>query len=115
MNYLFIFNDSPYGTSRTYNGLRLAVSLKKTGTALNVFLIGDSVLCALGGLNPAHEDYNPQAMLTFLSEQGARVGVCKTCIDQRGISPAMFIPAAHVSTLQDLTAWTEEAEKVLVF
>jgi uncharacterized protein involved in oxidation of intracellular sulfur len=29
MNVLFILNDAPYGTERTYNGLRLALALAK--------------------------------------------------------------------------------------
>ena len=29
MNYLIILNDPPYGTERSYNGLRLANSLVK--------------------------------------------------------------------------------------
>jgi uncharacterized protein involved in oxidation of intracellular sulfur len=30
MKYLVILNDPPYGTERSYNGLRLAGSLAKT-------------------------------------------------------------------------------------
>jgi uncharacterized protein involved in oxidation of intracellular sulfur len=30
MQYLIILNDPPYGTERSYNGLRLANSLTKT-------------------------------------------------------------------------------------
>ena len=29
MNYLIILNDAPYGSERSYNGLRLAGSLAK--------------------------------------------------------------------------------------
>lgn len=29
MNYLFILNDPPYGTERSYNALRLGLSLRK--------------------------------------------------------------------------------------
>jgi uncharacterized protein involved in oxidation of intracellular sulfur len=29
MNYLIIINDPPYGTERSYNGLRLATALAK--------------------------------------------------------------------------------------
>jgi uncharacterized protein involved in oxidation of intracellular sulfur len=31
MKYLMILNDAPYGTERSYNGLRLARSLLKAG------------------------------------------------------------------------------------
>ena len=32
MRYLFILNDPPYGTERSYNGLRLAIALQRTAT-----------------------------------------------------------------------------------
>ena len=47
MNLLLILNDGPYGTERSYNGLRLALSLAKTeGTTVRVFLMADAVACA---------------------------------------------------------------------
>jgi uncharacterized protein involved in oxidation of intracellular sulfur len=47
---LIILNDPPYGTERSYNGLRLAIPLLKTeGEAVRVFLIGDGVACAKSG------------------------------------------------------------------
>ena len=44
MRLLLILNDPPYGTERSYNGLRLAIALKKESPelAVNVFLIGDA-------------------------------------------------------------------------
>ena len=40
MKTLVILNDAPYGSERTYNGLRLAGSLARKGAELRVFLIG---------------------------------------------------------------------------
>jgi uncharacterized protein involved in oxidation of intracellular sulfur len=41
VNTLFILNDPPYGTERSYNGLRLAGSMaKRDGSVVKVFLIG---------------------------------------------------------------------------
>ena len=51
--YLFIFNDSPYGSQRAHNGLRLAAAVARKAP-IRVFLLGDGVTCALAGLNPAH-------------------------------------------------------------
>ena len=42
MKYLFILNDPPYGTERSYNGLRLARELlkdPKVGNEVHVFLL----------------------------------------------------------------------------
>jgi hypothetical protein len=42
--------DPPYGTERSYNGLRLANSLAKNdGTSVSVFLMGDAASCAVAG------------------------------------------------------------------
>lgn len=50
MNTLFILNDGPYGTERSYNALRLARALGKTeGQSVRVFLMGDAVACARSG------------------------------------------------------------------
>lgn len=41
MNVLLVLNDPPYGTERSFNGLRLAGSLaKRDQAAVRVFLIG---------------------------------------------------------------------------
>ena len=40
---LFVLNDAPYGTERSYNALRVAGSLaKREGQELKVFLVGDA-------------------------------------------------------------------------
>lgn len=52
MKYLFILNDPPYGTGRSYNGLRLARELLKEpapGAEVKVFLIGDAAAGAKAG------------------------------------------------------------------
>jgi uncharacterized protein involved in oxidation of intracellular sulfur len=48
VNVLLILNDPPYGTERSYNGLRLADSLaRRDELEVRVFLIGDAVGCAM--------------------------------------------------------------------
>ena len=116
ITYLFIFNDSPYGTQRTYNGLRLAVSLAKPADSqLLIFLLGDGVLTGLGQPAPMNAFYNPQEMLKQLLQRGARIGACRTCLEARGIGDEMLLEGVKRSTLDDLTTWTEEADKVLSF
>ncbi|MBI2289288.1 MAG: DsrE family protein, partial [Betaproteobacteria bacterium] len=47
MKTLFILNDAPYGSERSYNALRLARALSKAGgDEVKVFLIGDAAACA---------------------------------------------------------------------
>lgn len=50
MKTLFIFNDPPYGSERSYNGLRLARALaKQPDQQVKAFLMGDAVACAKAG------------------------------------------------------------------
>ena len=51
-----MLNDPAYGTERSYNGLRLALSLvKREGEEVRVFLMGDAVACAVAGQKtPSH-------------------------------------------------------------
>jgi uncharacterized protein involved in oxidation of intracellular sulfur len=46
---LILINDAPYGTEKAYNGLRLAMQIRKDyeGTDVGVFLMADAVGCAL--------------------------------------------------------------------
>ncbi len=52
MNVLVVLNDPPYGTERSYNGLRLSCSLAKSDVEhVRVFLIGEAAACAKRGLH----------------------------------------------------------------
>ena len=116
MKSLFILNDAPYGSERSYNALRLARSLLKTGGAeLKVFLIGDAAACAKAGQKVPQGFYNIGDMVGMVLRAGAEVGVCGTCIDARGIAETDLVQNAHRSTMDELTAWTQWADKVLVF
>lgn len=116
MHYLFILNDPPYGTERSYNGLRLATTLMKVeGVRVSVFLIGDAASCALAGQTTPTGYYNLERMLKILKSKGAPVGVCGTCMDGRGIKPEMLAEGAHRSTMDELSAWSAAADRILVF
>jgi uncharacterized protein involved in oxidation of intracellular sulfur len=116
MKYLFILNDPPYGTERSYNGLRLAASLAKTGTdTVTIFLIGDAASCAVAGQTTPNGYYNLERMLKGLAAKGAQIGVCGTCMDARGIKPESLVQGAKRSSMDELAGWTREADKVLVF
>jgi uncharacterized protein involved in oxidation of intracellular sulfur len=116
MKTLFILNDAPYGSERSYNALRLARSLLKAGGAeVRVFLIGDAAACAKAGQKVPQGFYNIGDMLGMVLRAGAEVGVCGTCIDARGIADTDLVQGARRSTMDELTAWTQSAAKVLVF
>jgi len=116
MSYLIILNDPPYGTERSYNGLRLAIALAKDeGTRVSMFLIGDAATCAVAGQTTPNGYYNIERMLKIISSKGAKIGVCGSCMDARGLKPEALVQGAHRSSMEELTRWTREADKVVVF
>lgn len=116
MKLLITLNDGPYGSERSYNGLRLAGSLaKQDGIEVKVFLAGDAAVCAKSGQKVPQGYYNVQSMLTVVTRRGGKVGVCGTCMDARGISETELAEGTQKSTLAELTSWTQWADKVLVF
>jgi uncharacterized protein involved in oxidation of intracellular sulfur len=116
MKTLFILNDAPYGSERSYNGLRLAGALSNAeGEEVKLFLLGDAASCAKRGQKVAEGFYNIQIMLGRVVRNKADVGVCGTCMDARAISDAELIDGSRRSTLAELTSWTQWADKVIVF
>jgi uncharacterized protein involved in oxidation of intracellular sulfur len=112
---LFILNDPPYGTERSYNGLRLAGALSKTAEDVFVFLIGDAAACAKRGQRVASGYYNLEIMLRAVVRKKGTIGVCGSCMDARGIGEADLVEGAHRSSMDELASWTAGAAKVLVF
>ena len=116
MNLLIILNDPPYGTERSYNGLRLAKSLLKNDPAisLTVFLMADAVSCAKRGQQPPSGYYNLELMLKAVLRKG-RVLLCGTCMDARGLADEDMLDGAERGTMDALSAATLAADRVLVF
>jgi uncharacterized protein involved in oxidation of intracellular sulfur len=113
---LFILNDAPYGSERSYNGLRLAGALAKLeGETVRVFLMGDGASCAKAGQKTPNGYYNLERMLHLLSGRGAPIGVCGSCMDARALTSDELVPGAHQSSLDELAEWTGWADRVLVF
>ncbi len=116
MNVLLILNDPPYGTERSYNGLRLALSLARSGgTTVHVFLMADAVACAKPGQTTPEGAYNIGRMLKGLTSRGVEVRACGTCMDARGYSESDLAEGIVRSSMAELTTWTLEADKVVTF
>ncbi len=116
MKVLVILNDAPYGSERAYNGLRLAGSIvKQDGVDLRVFLIGDAVACARSGQKVPSGYYNVQTMLGGMVKHGGRIGVCGSCMDARGIGEPDLVEGAYRSSMDELTTWSIEADRIITF
>jgi uncharacterized protein involved in oxidation of intracellular sulfur len=113
---LFILNDPPYGSERSYNGLRLAGTLSKIpDNEVRVFLMGDAVACAKVGQKVAEGFYNIQLMLSRVVRNNGKVGLCGSCMDARGIEDTELSAGAERRSMDELAQWTQWADKVLVF
>ena len=116
MNVLLILNDPPYGTERSYNGLRLALSLsRRDDVQLRVFLIGDAASCAMVGQKVPEGYYNLERMIGSVARRGGDVACCGTCLDARGITEDLIAKGARRSGMDELTEWTMWADKVVTF
>lgn len=116
MKTLFILNEAPYGSERTYNGSRLAGTIsKQEGNVVKVFLIGDAASSAHRNQKVPPGFYNIEVMLGIVIRHGGEIGVCGTCMDARGMADGDVADGTHRSTLAELAEWTAWADKVLVF
>lgn len=114
MNLLFILNDPPYGTERSYNGLRLAKAAARKGARVEVFLMADAVFCAKAGQKVPEGYYNLELMVKSAARSG-RVLLCGTCMDARALADTELVEGARRGTLDELAELTVAADKVLVF
>lgn len=125
MKTLFILNDGPYGSERTYNGLRLAGAVSKLEGSekllaghpneVRVFLIGDAASAAHRNQKVPAGFYNVETMIGNVVRHKGEIGVCGTCMDARGMGDSDIADGTHRSTMAELADWTAWADKVLVF
>jgi len=75
MRVLFVINDAPYGSEKAYSALRLAMALQAqpSEAEVRVFLIADSVNCALPNQKTPSGYYNIERMLRSIISKGAKV------------------------------------------
>jgi len=113
--HLFILNDPPYGTERSYNAVRLARTLLNAQEEVRIFLMGDAAACAAAGQKVPQGYYNLGDMLGSVLRRNGEISVCGTCMDARGIAEERLIEGARRGTMDILCQWTQWADKLLVF
>ena len=115
---LIIVNDAPYGTEKAYNALRLAMNIikyHKDNVELKIFLLADAVFCALPNQVTADGYYNIERMLKYVIKRKGIVKACGICAEARGIDKLQFQTGIELSTMEEFSQWTVEADKVLTF
>jgi uncharacterized protein involved in oxidation of intracellular sulfur len=117
MKILVLINDAPYGTEKAYNALRLAIQLGKDheDVEVRVFLMADAATCALANQNTPKGYYNIERMLKLIISKGAKVKICASCADARGIKSLQLIEGTEISTMAELTNWVVNSDRVITF
>ena len=117
MKILILINDAPYGTEKAYNALRLAIQLGKEheNVVVRVFLMADAATSALADQNTPNGYYNIERMLKLIISKGAKVKICGSCADARGLKSLQLIEGTEISTMAELTNWVVDSDKVVTF
>ncbi|MHB8619357.1 MAG: DsrE/DsrF/TusD sulfur relay family protein [Chloroflexota bacterium] len=116
MKVLIVLNDPPYGTERSFNGLRLAGALvRREGVEVRVFAFGDAVGCAVADQKVPDGYYHLDRMVGAVLRHGGQVGLCGSCMDARAMAEDRLVEGARRSSLEEATDWTLWADKVVSF
>ncbi len=93
---------------KAWNAFRFAVTSKKLGNEVKVFLMGEAVECE--GLT--HEKYDVDQQLKLFVSLGGEILACGTCLKSRQLNGTDSCP---VSTMIDCVSMVTWADKVLTF
>jgi uncharacterized protein involved in oxidation of intracellular sulfur len=93
---------------KAWNAFRFAVTAKKKGHEVKVFLMGEAVECE--GLS--HEKFNVDEQLKKFVEAGGEILACGTCLKSRNKDGSDSCP---ISTMLDCVALVEWADKTVTF
>jgi uncharacterized protein involved in oxidation of intracellular sulfur len=117
MKILFIINDAPYGTEKAYNALRIANQLNKEhpDVEVRIFLMADAANCAIANQTTPNGYYNIERMLKLSLNKSAKVKICGSCAEARGLKNLPLVEGAEISTLAEVTNWVVDSDKVLTF
>ncbi|PKO99809.1 MAG: DsrE family protein [Bacteroidetes bacterium HGW-Bacteroidetes-8] len=93
---------------KAWNAFRFAVTARKQGHEVKVFLMGEAVECE--GLS--HDKYNvDEQMQTFLSV-GGEILACGTCLKSRQLNESESCPVSTMIDCVNLVVW---ADKTITF
>jgi uncharacterized protein involved in oxidation of intracellular sulfur len=117
MKILFILNDAPYGTERSYNALRLASALAEADqqAEITIFLTADAVACAKKGQKTPEGSRNLERILKRFAAGNHQLLLLGQCMDARGQNDEELIAGARRSSTDELAKATLAADKVLTF
>lgn len=116
MDILIVIQESPYGSERPYQALRMASALLKLEDDLDltVYLTSDAVLCAKKGQITPDGYYNVERMLKPVLRKGM-VLCCRRCMEARGLQEDDLMDGVRQVRLAEAANLVLEADKVLTY
>lgn len=82
---------------------------------VRIFLMADSVTCALPDQATTNGYYNVKRVLRSVIAKGAKVKACGSCSQARGIQNLNLIEGVEISNMSELTRWVVESDRVVTF
>ncbi len=93
---------------KAWNAFRFAVTAKKQGHEVKLFLMGEAVECE--GLT--HEKYNVDEQLKKFVEVGGEILACGTCLKSRQLDSTEACPISNMIDCVNVVVW---ADKTVTF
>ena len=93
---------------KAWNAFRFAVTSRKLGHEVKLFLMGEAVECE--GLT--HEKYNVDDQLKAFSDAGGEIMACGTCLKSRQLGATEACPLSTMVDCVNLVVW---ADKMVTF
>jgi uncharacterized protein involved in oxidation of intracellular sulfur len=93
---------------KSWNAMRFAVTAKKKGHEVKVFLMGEGVEIEY----LTHEKYDVAAQVKAFDELEGEILACGTCLKSRGMNGTDVCP---INTMIDCVEMVEWADKVVTF
>jgi len=93
---------------KAWNAFRFAVTAKKQGHEVKVFLMGEAVECE--GL--IHDKYNVDEQLKSFVNAGGEILACGTCLKSRQLNSTEACPISTMVDCVNVVVW---ADKTVTF
>ena len=93
---------------KSWNAMRFAVTARKNGNEVKVFLMGEAV--EIESLH--HENFDVAAQVEAFHETGGEILACGTCLKSRNMDGSEVCP---LSTMIDCLKMVEWADKTVTF
>jgi sulfur relay (sulfurtransferase) complex TusBCD TusD component (DsrE family) len=115
--YTFVVCTEPYKYEAVDSMVNIAEAvIKKGGEVRGIFFFGSGVYNVKGDIDPGNACRNiPEKLEAFATKNNVPLAGCSTWVSFTGIKPECFIENATEEGLGDLSNWTAESDKLIVF